>query len=92
MPDASRKAGTEIWRKTREILFREWDPICVSSNENLVDEYDSIVPRVVHAIQQGLSMAALAQVLAAEEAKLQCPTDDARRMRTARLLHDLKAN
>jgi hypothetical protein len=80
----------ELWRAAREILFREWDPICVNSNEKLADEYDDIVPRVVDAVREGRSVAALAQLLLKEERALQCSTDEAKRAYVARLLHDLK--
>jgi len=40
------KQGIKIQSAIREILFYDWDPINVSYNENLKDEYDSYIADV----------------------------------------------
>jgi hypothetical protein len=45
-PMMKNKQGIKIQAAIREILFYDWDPINVSDNENLKDEYDSYIAGV----------------------------------------------
>lgn len=36
----------------RDILFYEWDPIQVSPNEKLKDEYDTYIPDIIRILNQ----------------------------------------
>jgi hypothetical protein len=46
MSDSKIKRANEIQDSIRQILFREWDPIGVNDNPNLIDEYDSCIAPV----------------------------------------------
>ena len=51
--------AAEIQDSIRQVLFRDWDPIGVNSNPNLVDEYDSYAPQIVSMVESGCSSDAL---------------------------------
>jgi hypothetical protein len=38
--------AAEIQDSIRQLLFRDWDPICVNSNPKLADEYDRYIAPV----------------------------------------------
>ena len=38
----------------QEILFRDWDPIGVNSNERLRDEYNSYAPFICRCLREGV--------------------------------------
>ena len=44
---------SDLWPVVSDILFREWDPIGVNSNELCRDEYDGYVAGVVHWLMSG---------------------------------------
>jgi len=46
MSDSRVKRAAEIQDSIRQILFQEWDPIGVSNNSKLVNEYDSYIAPV----------------------------------------------
>ena len=63
MADAGDERAREIQDAIREVLFREWDPISVNSNENLRDEYDSYVGRIYRVIASDPNRHAVAREL-----------------------------
>ncbi len=44
----------ELLRSVQEVLFRDWDPIGVNSNELLRDEYDSYAPTICRFLREGV--------------------------------------
>ena len=46
------------------MLFRDWDPVNVNSNENLRDEYDSYIGRIYHVLVSTPTREAVAHELA----------------------------
>jgi len=47
----------------QELLFREWDPIGVNSNELCRDEYDSYAPVICQWLREGVDQFKLANYL-----------------------------
>jgi len=70
----------------RDALFYSWDPIGVSHNENLHDEYDSYVPEILRMLNSGASSESIAERLADFERKLFCETSQEHRRRAAAVL------
>lgn len=52
-----------LLRMVQEILFREWDPIGVKSNELCRDEYDSYAPTICRWLREGVDEYKLANHL-----------------------------
>ncbi len=62
--DKTRKAtALEIQNSIRQILFKEWDPIGVSDNLNLVDEYDSYIAPIYRLLSINQSEESLIEFL-----------------------------
>jgi hypothetical protein len=43
----------ELWQAVKEVLWREWDPIGISSSSAWDDEYNSYVNTIVRLLQAG---------------------------------------
>lgn len=50
----------QLLNAVQEILFHEWDPIGVNSNELCRDEYDSYAPTICQLLQDGVDECKLA--------------------------------
>lgn len=53
----------DLLNNVQKILFHEWDPIGVNSNELLRDEYDSYAPGICQLLQEGVDECKLANHL-----------------------------
>lgn len=47
----------------REIFLKDWDPLDVGDNPNLIDEYDAYIPRILKALRNKASESEVAEVL-----------------------------
>ena len=62
--DVVKKArALEIKDSIRQILFKDWDPIDVNDNQNLVDEYDSYIGPVYRLLSDNRSEDAIIDYL-----------------------------
>ena len=78
-----------IYDEIRAILFHYWDPIMVSPNPSLIDEYDNIIPEIYRSIRNGATVEALAQILEASEREIDTYVDGTVRLQVAEKLHAL---
>ncbi len=53
----------EIYNEIRSVLFKDWDPISVSYNPNLIDEYDSYIGRIYRLLFNKASADQIAEEL-----------------------------
>lgn len=74
----------------RHVLFYEWDPIGVSSNVALLDEYDRFVPGLVTMINDGRDAAFIVQRLTTIEQELVAETPEDSKERVAASLLALR--
>lgn len=76
----------------RDVLFRVWDPIGVSHNEKLFDEYDTFVAPLLRMINAAAPTAELEQTLSRYEGELGCYTSAERRRIIAEMLRALASH
>ena len=69
----------KLHEKVRSILFLEWDPLCVSSNEHLSGEYDDYIPEICFAISTFDPSVIEKSLLRIEQEKLGMSVTDSRR-------------
>ena len=75
------------------ILFNDWDPIGVSSNPNLLDEYDRYAYRVIQMLLKNRSVQDIANLLRSiEEEEIGCTTDEDVLCRVATKLQSLRSS
>jgi hypothetical protein len=74
----------------KQIFFFEWDPIRVSGNFKLSDEYDRFVPEFVHLVNQGGSLERIVERLADAERTLFAETTEKTRTQVAESLLRLR--
>lgn len=79
-----------ILRNIREILLSEWDPLGVSGNRRLSDEYDSYIPEIARLIQTKADTSEIDQHLAKIEKTLGINPPAGNRSRAARRLADCR--
>jgi hypothetical protein len=63
METSRKQRAAEIQDTIRQVLFRDWDPIGVNSNQNLADEYDSYIAPVYRILTGSRSESELAELL-----------------------------
>jgi len=73
MGDARTQRALEVMDSIRQVLFQEWDPIGVSDNEKLSDEYESCIAPVYRLLAEGASAQAIAECLFKLEHELGVP-------------------
>jgi hypothetical protein len=83
--------STMLFKHVKATLLKEWDPIDISDNPHLTDEYDSYVPEIVRLVTAGHSPQELADHLKYIEETLSVVPPEERRIRTAALLVKLIA-
>ena len=76
--------------EVQDILFNTWDPIGVNENQNLRDEYDRYVPRVVRLLRMDASIQEIVYELLQIEEALSCKTSMDIRLNVARALFELR--
>jgi hypothetical protein len=42
----------ELIDRIRDVLLENWDPIGISNNPNLRDEYDLYIPKILHILKK----------------------------------------
>jgi hypothetical protein len=60
---ARRADVRERMARVREVLLRDWDPLGVGSNPELADEYETWLPRIMRAVEEGRSEREIAEIL-----------------------------
>lgn len=83
--------GAALFKGVRAALLHEWDPIDISDNPHLADEYDSYVPEIVRLVKAGHSPQELANHLKHIEENMNVSPPEERRLKTAALLVKLMA-
>lgn len=53
----------EIYNEIRSVLFKDWDPVSVSYNPDLIDEYDSYIGSIYRLIFINASTDEIAEAL-----------------------------
>jgi hypothetical protein len=71
--DARTQRALEVMDSIRKILFEDWDPIGVNTNQNLRDEYDSYIAPVYRLLSNGASAAEIGDYLLKLEHDLGMP-------------------
>ncbi|HTV34777.1 MAG TPA: hypothetical protein VME69_17070 [Methylocella sp.] len=56
-------------QRVREILLMDWDPLIVGDNPHLTDEYDDLIPDILHLLDAQCTAKQLAQHLASIDAR-----------------------
>lgn len=74
----------------RHVLFYEWDPISVSGNVALSDEYDRYIPELLAMVNEGRDARVIAQRLGEIERELFAETPAAFKDRVAASLLALR--
>jgi hypothetical protein len=67
----------------RNILLVDWDPLNVSDNPNLADEYDSYIPEILMLLSKGVSAMEIERFLKGVEADLGISPEPERSRRAA---------
>jgi|HubBroStandDraft_4_1064222.scaffolds.fasta_scaffold12995_2 hypothetical protein len=75
----------------RHVLFYEWDPIGISENAKLSDEYDRYIPDFVRLVNGGGTVEEISQHLAEVERLLFVATTPQRKIDVAESLHRLRS-
>ena len=73
----------------QSILFHDWDPIGVSENPRLSDEYDKCVPAILRLVSEGATSDEIAAKLEEMEDSLSSKAPLERRIRAATMLSAL---
>lgn len=81
-----------ISKEVRNILLRDWDPIGVGDNPNLVNEYDSYLMEIVELIKSGCDFTQLHEHLLSIEKELGIRLPDAQRSKAVENLLNLYSN
>jgi hypothetical protein len=53
----------------RDILLKDWDPLIVGDNPHLTDEYDDLIPGILHLLDTHCTAEQLGQHLASIDAE-----------------------
>ena len=88
---SAKSGNATLFKVVKAALLRDWDPIDISDNPDLTDEYDSYVPDIVRLVAAGHSQQELADHLKHIEETLNVILPEERRIRTAALLVKLIA-
>jgi hypothetical protein len=67
----------------RNVLLVDWDPLNVSDNPNLADEYDSYIPEILTLLSKGVSAMEIERFLKGVEADLGINPEPERSRRAA---------